>query len=400
MAETHPNTLDFDSPDFLSDPYPFYHRLRTTDPVHHSPWGDWYVSRFDDVAMVLSDRRFCGRSPVGTNPLICAEGESSAFGRMVSKWMVFMDPPEHTRLRSLVGSYFSKERVESLRTEIRNIVDGLLNNLRDAGSMEVVADFAYPLPATVISGILGMPDADHLQFRDAFRQLTRAVDEGEMADGEDAATEILTDYFRDLTAEKRRRPREDMISFLIDAQGRDDRFPEDQLLPTCILLLWAGHETTKNLIGNAVLTLLRNPEQMLELKRNPEMIHTAVEEFLRFESPVQRICRWTSTDISIGGKIIPKDQFVVGLIGAAHRDPDRFEDPDRFNIRRNVGSHLAFGLGAHRCLGNMLARMEAQIAINSLLRRMRRLELATETVEWQETTSFRSLKSLPVIFSI
>ncbi len=371
-----------------------------TDPVHLSPWGDWYVTRFDDVAMVLSDRRFCGRSPVGTNPMIRTEGEGSAFGRMVSKWMVFMDPPEHTRLRSLAGRYFSKKRVENLRTEIRNIVDGLLNNLTDAGSMEVVADFAYPLPAMVISGILGMPDGDYLQFRGAFRELTQAVDDGDAADDENTATEVLTDYFRDLTAEKRRRPQDDMISFLIDAEGRDDGIPEDQLLPTCIFLIWAGHETTKNLIANAILTLLRHPEQMHELKRNPEMIHTAVEEFLRFEGPVQRICRWTSADISIGGKIIPKDQYVCGMIGAAHRDPDRFEDPDRFDISRDVGSHLAFGRGVHRCLGMALARIEAQIAINSLLRRMRRLELAAETVEWQETITIRGLKSLPVTFSI
>ena len=230
-----------------------------TDPVHHTPWGDWYVTRFDDVAMVLSDRRFCGRSPVGTNPLISAEGESSAFGRMVSKWMVFMDPPEHTRLRNLASRYFTKQRVESLRTEIRNIVDGLLINIRDEGSMEVVSDFAYPLPAMVISGILGMPEADYMQFRGAFRQLTRALDEGDVSDGEDTATEILTDYFRDLTAEKRRRPQDDMISFLIDTQGRDNGIPEDQILPTCIFLMWAGHETTKNLIGNAILTLLRHP---------------------------------------------------------------------------------------------------------------------------------------------
>lgn len=399
MAETQPNIQYFDSPDYIANPYPLYQRLRTTDPVHHSPWGDWYLTRFDDVEMLLSDPRFCGRSPVGINPLICSDSASSAFARMLSKWIIFMDAPEHTRLRRLVGSYFSKQRVEGLRTEIQNIVDGLLNKIGDAGSMEVVTDLAYPLPAMVISSILGMPDADHLQFKDAFRQLSRALHEGD-ADVEDSATEVLTDYFQDLTAEKRRRPGEDMISFLIDVQEADEEFLEDHLLPTCIFLLWAGHETTKNLLGNAVLTLLRNPQQLHELKRNPELIHNAVEEFLRFESPIQKICRWTSTDINIGGKVIPQGQCVVGLIGAAHRDPDRFEDPDRFDISRNVGSHLAFGMGAHHCLGNMLARMEAQIAINSLLRRMRRLELATETVEWQESTSFRSVKSLPVTFSI
>lgn len=394
------DTLDFESPDFLSDPYPHYHRLRTTDPVHHSPWGDWYLTRFDDVAAMMSDSRFCGRSPVGANPLICSEGESSSFGRMVGRWMVFMDPPEHTQLRGVASSYFSRARLEGLRARIQGIVDELLDGLGDSGGIEVVEDLAYPLPVTVVSGLLGMPSSDYLRFRDAFGQLTRAVEEGDVTDGDDGATDMLLDYFRDLTAQKRRRPADDLLSFLVEAQAREDGFPKDLLLPTCIFLLWAGHKTTKDLIGNAVLTLLRNPEQMHELKREPDKTPGAVEELLRFESPVQKICRWASADISIGDKTIPKDQFVVGLIGAANRDPDRFEDPDRFDISRDVGSHLAFGRGPHHCLGNALARMEAQILISNLLRRSRRLELVSEILEWQEATSFRGLKSLQVAISM
>ena len=230
--------------------------------------------------------------------------------------------------------------------------------------------------------------------------LTKAID----SDSEDdffaavPAEEMLTGYFRDLVAERRKNPKGDIISSLIAVQERDKGIGEEELLATCVLLLWTGHETTKNLIGNALLVLLRNPGQMDILSRDPRMINKAVEEFLRFESPVQKICRWASTEISIGGKIIPKDRFVVGLIGAAHRDPDRFEDPDMFDISRDVGSHLAFGRGAHHCLGNALARIEARVAINSLLRRTRRLVLAAETVEWQEPTLVRGVKSLPVTF--
>ncbi len=396
MDETQPNILNFDSRDFISDPYPWYRRLRTEDPVHHSPWGDWYVARFADVAMVLSDRRFCGQSPINENPLLASQLESTAFGRMVGKWMVFMDPPGHTRLRGLAARYFSSERIKSLRPAIQTIVDNLLDDVRDAGSMDVVADLAYPLPAMVISNLLGMPATDHLMFKGAFQRLTQALDQGEAEDGEGAAATVLTDYFRDLVAERRKRPRDDMISFLIAAEGEDEGIREDELLPMCIFLLWAGHETTKNLIGNGVLTLLRNPDQMDTLKRNPAMIDTAVEEFLRFESPVQKIFRWTTTDVRIGGKTIPGGQFVVGLIGAAHRDPARFDDPDRFDIGRNVGAHLAFGRGAHHCLGNLLARMEAQLVVNTLLRRTRDLDLRTQKIEWVEATSFRSLKGLPV----
>lgn len=396
MDETQPILWNFNSPDFLSDPYPWYRRLRTEDPVHHSPWGDWYVARFADVAMVLSDRRFCGRSPNNENPLLASPREGTAFDRMVAKWVVFMDPPGHTRLRGLLARYFSSERIKSLGPAIQTIVDNLLDDARDAGSMDIVADLAHPLPAMVISDLLGMPATDHLMFKGAFQQVTQAVDRGEAEDGEGAAATVLTDYIRDLVAERRRRPRDDMISFLIAAEGGDEGIREDELLPTCIFLLWAGHETTKNLIGNGLLSLLRHPGEMDTLKRNPALIDNAVEEFLRFESPVQKFFRWTTTDVRIGGKTIPRDQFVVGLIGGAHRDPERFDDPDRFDIGRNVGTHLAFGRGPHHCLGNLLARIEARAAVNTILRRTRDLELRTEKVEWVEAASFRSLKGLPV----
>ncbi len=396
MDETQPIILNFNSPDFLSDPYPWYRRLRTEDPVHYSPWGDWYVARFADVAMVLSDRRFCAQSPNNENPLLASQREDTAFGRMVGKWVVFMDPPEHTRLRGLIARYFSSERIKSLPPAIQTMVDNLLDDARDAESMDVVADLAHPLPAMVISSLLGMPPTDHLMLKGTFQQVTEAVDRGEAEDGEGAATTVLTDYFRDLVAERRRRPRDDMISFLIAAEAGEEGIREDEVLPTCIFLLWAGHETTKNLIGNGLLSLLRHPGEMDTLKRNPEMIDNAVEEFLRFESPVQKFFRWTTTNVRIGGKTIPRDQFVVGLIGAAHRDPERFDDPDRFDIGRNVGTHLAFGRGPHHCLGNLLARIEARAAVNTMLRRTRDLELRTEKVEWVEAASFRSLKGLPV----
>ena len=391
--------LEFESPGFLADPYPSYHRLRSADPVHLSSWGDWYLLRFEDVTRLTSDKGFCGRSPASANPLLHDGDAVSSFGRMAGRWMVFMDPPEHTQLRSAASAYFTKARIEGLRGRIQDLVDDILAALCDAGPVDVVAELAYRLPVTVVSDLLGMPSDDHLRFKDLLQQLTQAVDEGDIASEEEDAAAILIAYFDDLMAEKQRRPGDDFFSHLIESQARDEAFPRDLLLPTCVFLLWAGHKTTKDLIGNAILTLIRHPDQMEALRRQPEKTANAVEECLRFESPVQKICRWTKEDVAIGDKLIPENSFVVGLIGAANRDPERFEAPDSFDVDRAVGLHLAFGRGAHHCLGNALARMETQIVIRSLLDRAKQLTLEPGAPEWQEATSFRGLKRLLLTIS-
>lgn len=400
MAEEDSFRLDFNAPDFIADPYPIYRYLRAEDPVHESPWDDWYLSRFSDVAMILSDPRFCRQPESGVNPFTCRQRESTPVDGMFNNWMVFMDPPGHTRLRGLVGGFFSQKRIEAMTPSIQDTIDGLLGKVMENGSMDVIADLAYPLPVMVISGMLGVPMEDHALFKDALRDLTKAADSGSDKDfnASAPAAEMLTGYFRDLVTERRKNPRQDIVSALIGVQERDKAISEEELLATCVLLLWAGHETTKNLIGNALFVLLRNPGHMDILSHDPGLIKRAVEEFLRFESPVQKVCRWTSEDVLIDGKTIPGGRLVVGLLGSAHRDPERFADPDRLDFDRIDSGHMAFGRGIHHCIGNILGRIEAQTAINTVLRRMHSIELQTEEPEWQQISSFRALKTLPVTF--
>ena len=399
MSDAQLNRLYFGDAEFLSDPYPTYRHLRASDPVHQSPWGDWYLTSYDGVATLLGDPRFRGQPPAGRNPLLANDEQGSPFGQMMGRWMVFVDPPDHPRLRNATSRYFTKARLDSLHAVVAGVVDDLLGRLRDAETIDLVDDLAYPLPARVAAKILGMPESDHARFRAIFLRLLYAMDSGELSEDESEPIEELIGYFQDLADERRRKPRQDMISLLVETEGRDDGVPEDYVLPTCIFLLWAAQQNSSNLIANAVWTLMRHPAQLETLRRDPGKVPAAVEEVLRFESPMQKVCRWTAEEVELGGKVIPKDQFVIGVIGAAHRDPERFEDPDRFDIAREGGSHLAFGRGAHRCLGIALARMEGQIALERLLRDLPPLEPAWDAIEWQESTSFRGLRNLPVSFS-
>lgn len=397
-----PVTLDLAAPEFLADPYPWYDRLRQADPVHRAPWGDWYLTRFDDVALVLSDARFGWGPPDGSNPLTRAAGQATAFGRLLRHWPVFMDPPDHTVHRALAAGFFTKRRIGGLRADIADIAAGLLDRIAGSGTMEVVADFAYPLPARLMARLLGMPEDDCGRFRDAFLALTRGVDIGEMAPGGDALVAELGDYFRDLAAAKRRRPGDDLLSLLVAAESRGD-LSADDVVSACIFYMWTGHETTKNLIGNAVVLLLRHPGQMRALIADPGLAAGAVAEALRCEPPVQRLGRWTLDDVEIGGVTIPAGQFVSGVIAAAQRDPDRFADPACFDITRSPGPQLAFGRGAHHCLGHNLARLEGEIALTALLSRTGALQPAaatvTEAVTWQPSTAIRGVARLPVTFA-
>ena len=392
--------LDFDSPEFLADPYPLYQRLRAADPVHLSPWGDWYLTRYADVTMALSDPRFCRESPGGPNPLSSEQREPTALDRMMTMWMIYRDPPGHTRLRGLVNKAFTPQMVEGLRPRIESIVGDLLDDVRDAGSMDIIADLAYPLPVIVISEMLGVPVADRGRLKGWSHRLAEALDTGvteDLARGVPVTVE-LTAYFRELATEKRAHPTDDLISSLIAAEAEGDILSEEELLATCVLILLTGHETTKNLIGNGLLALLRNPRQLQTLKDDPGSIKTAVEELLRYDSPVQKMSRWTTESVKIGRTTVPKGQLVVSLLGAANRDPEQFPDPDRLDIARRDGAHVAFGRGIHTCLGAGLARIEAQIAIGAVLRRMPRLALQEDGLAWQKTTSLRGLDRFHVSF--
>jgi cytochrome P450 len=385
--------------DRQEDPYPAYRVLRESDPVHVTRSGDFYLTRFDDVEKVLSDQRFGRQPPPGHHYVGYGPKRKSAFERMLDTWMVYMDPPTHTHLRRLVGAWFTTQRIEAMRPTIQSIVDDLLDRVRGDGRMEAIAELASPLPVTVITSMLGTPQGDRDFLAKTSRALNPALDDGteDSALACEQAVLDLTDYFRAEIAERKARPRDDLIGHMVSPPERREPMGEDDILGTCIFLLWAGYETTKDLIGNALLSLLRHPAQLNDLRRNPELISSAVDEFLRFESPIQKVCRWTRADVEFGGRTIPKDRLVVALIGAANRDPRRFEDPDRLHVRRADG-HLGFGWGIHYCVGSHLGRLETEVAVSSVLRRMPHLALATDRAEWHDTSSIRGLKRLPLTF--
>jgi cytochrome P450 len=397
MADILFNPMD---PEFVADPYPMYHRLRAEDPVHHSPLGFWVLTRYPDVLAMLRDPRLI-KEPI-------AAFVAARFGVAVPPGlglsMLDRDPPDHTRLRGLVSKAFTPRALERLRPEIQQIVDGLLDEVRGRGSMDLIEEFAYPLPVRVICEMLGVPVKDHERFKAWGLDIARGLDaimlppDSPVGQRSVSGRRALAEYFRELIAERRAAPRDDMLSALIAAEEAGDTLSEEELLATCILLLVAGHETTVNLIGNGTLALLRHPAELRKLRDNPGLIGSAVEELLRFDGPVQRTARIPSEDITIGGQTIGKGEMVMPFLGAADRDPTQFPDPDRLDITRSDNRHIAFGMGIHFCLGAPLARMEGQIAINTLLARLPRLTLATDQPQFRQSLTLRGLEALPVSF--
>jgi len=387
-------------PEFLADPYPTYHRLRAEDPVHQSPLGFWVLTRYDDVSAVLRDPRFI-KEPLAA---LVAARFGAEVPRGVGLSMLDRDPPDHTRLRGLVSKAFTPRVVDGLRSRIQQIVDELITRVQAAGSMDVIEEFAYPIPVNVICEMLGVPLADHERFKGWSLDIARGLDsiwlppDSEVPRRSAASRHAINDYFRGLIAQRRASPRGDLLSALIAAEEAGDKLNEEELLATCILLLIAGHETTVNLIGNGVLALLRNPGELERLRATPGLITNAVEELLRYDGPVQRTARVASAPATIGGRTIAKGEMVMPFIGAADRDPSQFPDPDRLDLTRADNRHIAFGWGIHFCLGAPLARVEGQIAIDALVRRLPRLELMTDAPEYRQSLTLRGLKTLPVKF--
>jgi cytochrome P450 len=387
-------------PEFVADPYPMYQRLQSDDPVHHSPLGFWVLTRYADVIASLRDPRLI-KEPI-------AAFVAARFGMQVPPGlglsMLDRDPPDHTRLRGLVSKAFTPKALERLRPDIQRIVNGLLDAVDGHGEMDLIDEFAYPLPVNVICDMLGVPVKDHERFKQWGLDIARGLDaimlppDSEVAQRSMTGRRALAEYFRELIAQRRASPRDDMLSALIAAEEAGDKLNEDELLATCILLLVAGHETTVNLIGNGTLALLRHPAELRRLRDDPRIIGTAVEELLRFDGPVQRTARIPSEDIVIGGRTIPKGEMVMPFLGAADRDPAQFPDPQRLDLTRADNRHIAFGMGVHFCLGAPLARMEGQIAINTLLQRLPKLALATDKPEFRQSLTLRGLQTLPVSF--
>jgi cytochrome P450 len=390
------------SPDFIRNPYPHYERLRSTDPMHVNAHGAFVASRHAEVSLVLRDKRF-GKDYVERTirrygPKIMDE----PMFRSMSHWMLQQDPPDHTRLRGLVVKAFTARRVEDMRPRIQEVVDQTIDAVAGKGHMDLIEDFAFRLPVTIICDMLGIPEEHREVFYNGSRNGGRILDpvpltpeEIAQANMVDAMTKM---YFEPLFEIRRRNPGNDLITQLIQAEEAGDKLSNAEMTANIILLFGAGHETTVNLIGNGLLALHRNPDQLALLKANPSLMTNAIEEFLRYDSSVQMTGRVALEDIEdIGGKRIPKGEAVLALLGSANRDPAVYPDrPDRLDITRPNVRPLSFGGGIHFCLGAQLARLEAEVAISTLLRRLPELKLDdAENPEWRPTFVLRGLKQLP-----
>jgi len=388
------------SPDFIRDPYPTYHRMRATDPMHHSPLGFYVASRNEDVTFTLRDKRFgkdfIGRITRRHGPQVLDE----PVYRSMSHWMLQQDPPDHTRLRGLVVKAFTAKRVDEMRPRIQAIVDETLDRIEPKGQMDLIAEYAFRLPVTVICDMLGIPDDDREQFFASSRTGGRLLDPVPLSraevDESNAQNLAMAEYFRKLFDLRRRQPRDDLTTQLVQAEEQGSKLSEEELTANIILLFGAGHETTVNLIGNGLLALHRNPDQLRLLQSDPSLITNAVEEFLRYDSSVQLTGRTALEDTEVGGITIAKGEAVLSLLGAANRDPAVYPDPDKLDITRPNIRPLSFGGGIHFCLGAQLARIEAEVAINTLLRRLPDLRLEdAEHPAWRQTFVLRGLEKLP-----
>lgn len=393
-------------PEVRANPYPFYAGLRSEDPVHwDEELGFWVLTRYADIASVYQDPRFSRAQGLqsGYERLPASEQTiAEPVYRCFSKTMFYSDPPYHTRLRGLVSSAFTPTAVERMRPYVQRTVDSLLDAVEANGKMDAIRDFANPLPIMVIAQMLGLPSEERGQFKqwsdDLFAILGSVPHSPELMEGAARSLTALTGYITELSEARRSQPREDLLTALVEASQDGEQLTREELVANMIILLSAGHETTINLIGNGLLALLRDPDQLQKLRAEPGLVYSAVEEMMRYDNPVQIAYRSAGEDVEIGGKQIRKGELVNSVLAAGNRDPERFSEPDRFDITRDEGRHLGFGLGIHFCLGAPLVRLEAQTAFTAILRRFPELSLAAENLEWQEHPIFRGVKSLPVVF--
>jgi cytochrome P450 len=389
-------------PEMLANPYPFYHRLRSLDPIHREETtGGWILTRYADVVMILRHARVSSDRarvlPAGVPeeflPLFAFRANS----------MLNADPPKHTRLRLLVSKAFTPAAVEALTPLIQQVVDQSLDAVQAQGHMDLIHDLAYPLPVTVICAMLGVPleDRDRLKkWADDISATVANLAPNLRPEQYRLALESLHElrqYLHTIVAQRRAQPHDDLLSALVKAEEQGDRLSEGELYANAVLLLNAGHETTTNLIGNGTLALLQHPEQMHKLRDNPALIPSGVEELLRYDSPVQFTSRVCLEDLTLDGKQLKAGETLLLLLGAANRDPATFADPDRLDVTRTENKHVAFGLGPHFCLGAPLARLEGRIVFETLLRRLPGLHLKG-TPKQRDNFNLRGLESLPVAF--
>ncbi|MBV9626120.1 MAG: cytochrome P450 [Acidobacteria bacterium] len=390
-------------PDILANPYPLFQRLRETDPVHWDVFlHAWVVTRYADVLEVLHTFS-ADRTPTPTQLQHLGLSHLGPIAQLMVRQMLFMDAPAHTRLRSLACKAFAPSRVEALRRHIQDIVDRLLDKVLPTGSMDIMSDLAEPLPAIVTAELLGVPLSDVPQLKAWSADFAEML--GNFQHNPDRAGRMLqtvhqmSAYFQKAIEQSREEPREGLLHSFLSTEASGDRLSDEEVIANTIITMVGGQETTTNLIGNGVLTLLRHPHAIEALHDEPGLISSAVEEMLRYESPSQHTARLAPGDCTLGGKTIAKRQAVIAVMAAANRDPERFPEPDRFDITRKDNRHLAFGYAAHFCFGAPLARLEGQIAFETLLRRAPKLQLLPGPLVWRTNLGLRGLNSLRVSFA-
>ena len=389
-------------PEVVANPYPLFHRLRTEDPVHWDPFlHTWVVTRYADVLEVLHTFS-AHRTHTPEKLKAMGLSQMSPIAQLMVKQMLFMDPPQHTRLRKLASHAFTPARVAVLRSHIQEIVAQLLDRVEREHRMDVIRDLAEPLPAIVTAEMLGVPVEDREQLKawsaDFAEMLGNFQHNPERAPRMLRTVQDMTAYFYDSIHRQRTARREGLVSSLMSAEVDGDRLTEEEIVATCIVTMVGGQETTTNLIGNGVLTLLRNVAELERLRSNLSLVSSAVEEMLRYESPSQHTGRLAPGDRELGEKTIRKGQAIMAVMAAANRDPERFPDPDRFDICRQDNRHLAFGYAAHFCFGAALARIEGQEAFEGMLRRIPDLKLAAAPLIWRNNSGLRGVTALNVTF--
>ena len=403
-SDRQPSLYQLLDPDILADPYPLYRRLRESDPVAWDPFlHAWVVTNYAGVLTVLH-KFSADRTPTPEQLTAMGLNSLQPVAEVMVRQMLFMDAPAHTRLRGLCSSAFTSRRVDHLRPHIQEIADDLIDRALPQGRMDAIADFAAPLPAIVTAELLGVPTSDHQQLKswsadfdemlgnfqhnpDRVSRVLRAVDE-------------MTRYFRAAIREQERHPRNGLVQLLVNASEGGSRLSEDEVIANIIVTMVGGQETTTNLIGNGLLTLIRNPAALAQLRDDPSIIEPAVEELLRYESPSQHTARLAPDDLVLGDKRIRKRDAVMAVMAAANRDPARFPDPDRLDLTRKDNRHVAFGWAAHFCFGAPLARIESQVAFATLLRRLPNLAPEPGPLVWRQNLGLRGLTALPVTFGV
>lgn len=387
-----------------ADPFPFYRRLREEAPVMWDPFmHTWVVTRYEDVHFVLKEFS-ADRTPDPKKMEALGLPSLGPVADLMARQMLFLDAPDHTRLRKLCMSAFTPRRVDAMEDKVREIAHDLIDKAVQGGECELIADFAEPFPAIVTAGLLGVPLEDHRQLKAWSATFAEML--GNFQHNPDRVRDVLkcvadmTGYFRDAVREQERNPHDGLIRSLMDAEVDGQRLSEDEVIANTIVTMVGGQETTTNLIGNGLLTLTRQPDKMAQLRAHPEIIESAVEELLRYETPSQHTARIVKQDTEIGGKLMKKGEAVMAVMAAGNRDPERFPNPDELDLTRTDNRHLAFGWAAHFCFGAALARMEARISYLALLARMEDIRVAVpeSKLEWRTNSGLRGLSALPLAF--